>query len=115
MSLVTHSPLSPSLPDSIILVSTESEQYPSDSGSGLFADTRNPLIIGGTLIHVSLAAHGRNLAGTYSSQGKWNEEEQLGVQVLDMRKKLFGAEHPDAHKKHGKFSKNTPSPFSHIR
>jgi len=109
MSLVTHSPLSPSLPDSIILVSTESEQYPSDSGSGLFADTRNPLIIGGTLIHVSLAAQDRNLAGTYSRQGKWNE--QLGVQMLDMRKKLFGAEHPDALKEYGK---SIPSPFSHI-
>ena len=27
-----------------------------------------------------------NLAGTYSGQGKWNEAEQLEVQVLDMRK-----------------------------
>jgi hypothetical protein len=36
-----------------------------------------------------------NLAVTYSNQGKWNEAEQLEVQVLDMRKKLLGAEHPD--------------------
>jgi hypothetical protein len=36
-----------------------------------------------------------NLARTYWNQGKWNEAEQLEVQVLDMRKKLLGAEHPD--------------------
>ena len=36
-----------------------------------------------------------NLAITYSSQGKLNEAEQLGVQVLDMRKKVLGAEHLD--------------------
>ena len=36
-----------------------------------------------------------NLARTYASQGNFNKAEQLGVQVLDLRKKLFGAEHPD--------------------
>ena len=36
-----------------------------------------------------------NLACTYSDQGKWNEAEQLEVEVLNMRKKLLGAEHPD--------------------
>jgi hypothetical protein len=36
-----------------------------------------------------------NLASTYWNQGKWNEAEQLEVQVMDMRKKLLGAEHPD--------------------
>jgi hypothetical protein len=76
-------------------VSTESEQYLSDSGSGLFANTRNPLITGGTFM-MSLATHGPNLAGTYSSQGRWNEAEKLEVQVMDMRKKLLGAEHSDA-------------------
>ena len=36
-----------------------------------------------------------NLARTYQSQGKWDAAEQLEVQVLDMRKKLLDAEHPD--------------------
>jgi hypothetical protein len=36
-----------------------------------------------------------NLGSTYSRQGKWNEAEPLEVQVLDMCKKLLGAEHPD--------------------
>jgi hypothetical protein len=36
-----------------------------------------------------------NLASTYRNQRRWNEAEQLDVQVMDMRKKLLGAEHPD--------------------
>ena len=36
-----------------------------------------------------------NIAVTYCNQGKWIEAEQLEVQVMDMRKKLLGAEHPD--------------------
>ena len=36
-----------------------------------------------------------NLATTYQKQGRWNEAEKLFVQVMDMRKKLLGAEHPD--------------------
>ena len=36
-----------------------------------------------------------NLAVTYREQGRWNEAEQLQVQVVEMRKKLIGAEHPD--------------------
>ena len=36
-----------------------------------------------------------NLASTYQNQGRWNEAEQLAVQVMDMSKKLLGAEHPD--------------------
>ena len=36
-----------------------------------------------------------NLASTYVNQGRWNEAEQLEVQVMDMRKKLLGAEHPN--------------------
>ena len=34
-----------------------------------------------------------NLASTYSNQGKWNEAEQLEVQVLDMQKNVLGVEH----------------------
>jgi hypothetical protein len=46
---------------------------------------------------MSLATRGSNLAGTYSNQGRWNEAEQLEVQVMGMRKKLLvlGADHPD--------------------
>ena len=36
-----------------------------------------------------------NLASTYQSQGRWNEAEQLEVQVMDIAKKLLDAEHPD--------------------
>ena len=36
-----------------------------------------------------------DLASTYSDQGRWNEAEQLQVQVVDMLKKLCGAEHPN--------------------
>ena len=35
-----------------------------------------------------------NLASTYSDQGRWNEAEQLEVQVMDMRKRLLGPDHP---------------------
>jgi len=81
------------LPDDIMQVSSESEHKFSDFRSGLFANSRNTLIAGGTFVHVSLATRSRNLASTYSSQGRWNEAEQL--EVLDMSKKLLGAEHPD--------------------
>ena len=36
-----------------------------------------------------------NLALSYNNLGRWNEAEELEVQVMDMRKKLLGAEHPD--------------------
>ena len=32
-----------------------------------------------------------NLASTYRNQGRWNEAEQLDVQVMEMRKKVLGA------------------------
>jgi Tetratricopeptide repeat len=35
-----------------------------------------------------------DLAITYFNQGRWNEAEQLELQVMDMRKKLLGPEHP---------------------
>ena len=36
-----------------------------------------------------------NLASIYWNQGRWNEAEQLEIQVIDTKKKLFGEEHPD--------------------
>jgi len=96
-------------------VSSKYEQYPSDSGSGLLANTRNPLGSGDTFIHVSFATNVPNLASTYSTRGNWNKAEQLEIQVKDMTKKLFGAEHPDTLKKYGKSSKHIHSPFTHIR
>jgi hypothetical protein len=36
-----------------------------------------------------------NLASTYSKQGRWKEAEELKVQVMEMRKTVLGAEHPD--------------------
>ena len=44
---------------------------------------------------MSSATHGPNLAGIYWNQGRWNEAEQLEIQVTDMRKKLLGADHPE--------------------
>ena len=35
-----------------------------------------------------------NLAGIYWNQERWDEAEQLQIQVMEMRKKLYGAEHP---------------------
>ncbi|RHZ61472.1 uncharacterized protein CDV56_109014 [Aspergillus thermomutatus] len=36
-----------------------------------------------------------NLASTYRNQGRWNEAEKLGVQVMETSKTVLGAEHPD--------------------
>ena len=36
-----------------------------------------------------------NLARTYADMGDVKEAEKLEVQVLDIRKKLLGANHPD--------------------
>ena len=33
-----------------------------------------------------------NIARIYNDLGKWNEAEKLGVQVMNIRKKLLGAE-----------------------
>jgi hypothetical protein len=35
-----------------------------------------------------------NLASTYWNQGRWDEAEQLGVQVMETRTRVLGAEHP---------------------
>jgi hypothetical protein len=32
---------------------------------------------------------------TYSNQGQWQEAEELEVQVMQMRKRVLGDEHPD--------------------
>jgi Tetratricopeptide repeat len=31
----------------------------------------------------------------YSNQRRWNEAEQLKLQVMDIQKKVLGPEHPD--------------------
>jgi tetratricopeptide (TPR) repeat protein len=36
-----------------------------------------------------------NLASTYENQGRWKEAEELEVQVVEMRKRVLGAEHPN--------------------
>jgi hypothetical protein len=60
---------------------------------------------------VSFATHAPNLA---SSRGKWNEAEQLEIQVMDMRKKLLGAETSRHPHHYGKSSRHIPTPFSII-
>ncbi|KAA8643699.1 uncharacterized protein ATNIH1004_010473 [Aspergillus tanneri] len=35
-----------------------------------------------------------NLASTYMNQGRWKEAEELGVQVMELRKQVLGPEHP---------------------
>ena len=36
-----------------------------------------------------------SLASTYWSQGRWKEAEELEVLVMETRKRVLGAEHPD--------------------
>jgi hypothetical protein len=36
-----------------------------------------------------------NLASTYWNQGRWEEAEELEVQVMESRKTKLGADHPD--------------------
>jgi hypothetical protein len=36
-----------------------------------------------------------NLASTYRNQGRWKEAEELEVQVMETRKRVLGAEHPN--------------------
>jgi hypothetical protein len=36
-----------------------------------------------------------NLASTYQNQGRWNKAEKLDVQVMETRKIVLGAKHPD--------------------
>ncbi len=36
-----------------------------------------------------------NLASTYWNQGRWDDAEELEVQVMETRKKKLGADHPD--------------------
>src|SRR2546423_15531309 len=36
-----------------------------------------------------------NLASTYWNQGRWKEAEDLGVQVMETRKRVLGQEHPN--------------------
>ena len=36
-----------------------------------------------------------NLAVIYSKQGQWEESEKLHLQVLEVRKRVLGAEHSD--------------------
>jgi hypothetical protein len=36
-----------------------------------------------------------NLASTFWKQGRWKETEELEVQVMETRKRVLGAKHPD--------------------
>ena len=45
--------------------------------------------------HPNVATSLNNLAGLYSSQGKYEEAEPLYQQALEMLQKLLGTEHPD--------------------
>ncbi|KAH7007845.1 Tetratricopeptide repeat-domain-containing protein [Microdochium trichocladiopsis] len=36
-----------------------------------------------------------NLASTYRNQGRWAEAESLDLQVMEIKKKVLGPEHPD--------------------
>jgi hypothetical protein len=36
-----------------------------------------------------------NLASTYRNQGRWKKAEERNVQVMEMRKRVLGQEHPD--------------------
>jgi len=45
--------------------------------------------------HPSTLTSMANLASTYRNQGRWKEAEELEVQVIEMRKRVFREEHPD--------------------
>ena len=36
-----------------------------------------------------------NFALVHTNQGRWKEAVELDIQVVEMRRKVFGAEHPD--------------------
>jgi putative hemolysin len=45
--------------------------------------------------HPSTLVSMANLASTYCHQGRWNEAEKLGVQVIERKKTVLGAKYPD--------------------
>ncbi|KAF4615876.1 hypothetical protein G7Y89_g15240 [Cudoniella acicularis] len=45
--------------------------------------------------HPSTLTSMANLASTYRNQGRWDEAEELEVQVMETRKTKLGADHPD--------------------
>ncbi|KIX00980.1 uncharacterized protein Z518_10046 [Rhinocladiella mackenziei CBS 650.93] len=45
--------------------------------------------------HPSTLTSMANLASTYRNQGRWQDAEELEVQVMETRKRVLGAEHPD--------------------
>jgi Tetratricopeptide repeat len=63
-----------------------------------------------------------NLAATYGEQGRWNEAEKLQVDVVEMSKRLLGAEHPDTlssmaslattYRQQGRWSEADAHPFA---
>jgi Tetratricopeptide repeat len=45
--------------------------------------------------HPDTLSNMANLASTYRNQGRWEEAEELEVQVMEMRKRVLRHEHPD--------------------
>ena len=45
--------------------------------------------------HPSMLANRTNLVLTYRDRGRWEEAEQLDVQVMETRKTKLGADYPD--------------------
>ncbi len=45
--------------------------------------------------HLDILTSIGNLALIYSKQGRWEEAEKLGVQVMETRKTKLGADHLD--------------------
>ena len=44
--------------------------------------------------HPSTLTSMANLVSTYWNQGRWEEAEELNVQVIETRKRVFVLEHP---------------------
>ena len=44
--------------------------------------------------HPSTLTSMANLASTYRNKGRWDEAEELDVQVMETRKRVLGPEHP---------------------
>lgn len=45
--------------------------------------------------HPDMLTSMANLALTFWNQGRWQEAEELFVQVMELRKRVLGTQHPD--------------------
>jgi len=116
MSLATHSPLSSSLPDAIMQVSTESEQNLFDSGSGLCESPEHTH----HWWHFRTHAFGHPWSESSkhifkSGKVEWGRAARGSRSSVGHEKEAIWCRTSGHPQKQGKSSKNIPSPFPNIR